>query len=116
MLTAVPQQDAGHFDEPKVVGSLLLVTHQQRSALREPAQCAFHHPPPRQIALIAGFIELLLPDAPDVAYVISLLHKLPSSWAVIVALVQAKVLGRFLRRRLQALGRYGVERSLQELI
>src|SRR5215216_7042043 len=75
MLTAVPQQDAGYLDEPQVVGGLLLIAHQDRSALREPAQRPLHHPPPRRVALLArGVVELLLADPADVRNVAALPH------------------------------------------
>src|SRR5215213_6921335 len=44
MLTTVPQQDAGHLDQPQVVGGLLLVAYQDGAALRQPAQRALHYP------------------------------------------------------------------------
>src|SRR5215207_1193413 len=90
MLTAVPQQDAGYLDEPQVVGGLLLIAHQDRSALREPAQRPLHHPPPRRVALLArGVVELLLADPADVRNVAALPHRLPGR-SVVVALVQAQ--------------------------
>ncbi len=95
MLTAVPQQDAGHLDEPQVVGGLLLVTHQDRSALRKPNQCSSHGPTPGRVPFLACLVELLLPDASDVGHVVSSFDELPRQ-PVVVSLVQAKVLGRLL--------------------
>src|SRR5512133_12877 len=114
MPTPIPQQDAGHLYQPQVVGGLLLVTHQYASAFRKPAQRPLHHPTPRRVTPPAGLVELLLSDAPDVGGVASLLHEVPGR-AVVVALVQAKVLGRLLRG-LGTLGHHGVERGLQELV
>src|SRR3954451_11207140 len=91
MLTTVPEQDAGHLYKPQVVGSLLLVAHQDGSTLPEPAQRSLHYPPSRWIPLLACLIELLLADASDVGHVASPLRELPAR-LVVVALLQAQVL------------------------
>src|SRR5215203_4498367 len=91
MLTPIPQQDAGHLDQPQVVGSLLVVTHQYGPAFRQPAQCTFHHPTPRRIAFHTRIIEFLLADLADVRDVAPLFDDLPR-WRFVVALVQAQVL------------------------
>jgi hypothetical protein len=70
VLTRVAQQDTGNLDQPQIVGGLLLLTHQNRPALRKPAQRALH-PTPRRITFLAHLIELLLADAPDVWDVIA---------------------------------------------
>ena len=97
MLTPVPQQDAGHLDQPQVVRCPLLVAHQDRPALRKPAQRALHYLPPRRVALLAGFVELLLADASDVGNVVSSFHELPRR-PVVLAFVQTQVLGRLFGR------------------
>jgi len=66
MPTPIPEQDAGHLDQPQVVGGLLLVAHQDGPAFREPAQRTLHHPTPRRVALLARIIEFLLTDLADV--------------------------------------------------
>src|SRR5215213_2508286 len=50
MLTPIPQQDAGHLDQPQVVGSLLVVAYQYGPAFRQPPQCTFHHPTPDSVS------------------------------------------------------------------
>src|SRR5215203_3084466 len=102
MLTPIPQQDAGHLDQPQVVGSLLVVTHQYGPAFRQPAQCTFHHPTPRRIAFHTRIIEFLFDDLPR--------------WRFVVALVQAQVL--ITRRLFGGSGPFdhdGIERGLQQL-
>src|SRR5215208_1352403 len=115
MLTPIPQQDAGHLDQPEVVGSLLLVAYQYGPAFRQPAQCTFHHPSPRRIAFHARIIEFLLADLADVRDVDPLFDDLPR-WRFVVALVQAQVL---ITRRLFGgsgpLDHDGIERGLQQL-
>lgn len=91
MLTPIPQQDAGHLDQPQVVSSLLVVAYQYGPAFRQPAQCTFHHPTPRRIAFHTRIIEFLLADLADVRDVAPLFDDLPR-WRFVVALVQAQVL------------------------
>src|SRR5215216_912803 len=114
MLTTVPQQDTGDLDQPQVVGGLLLVAHQNGAAFREPAQCALHHPSPRRVTLLPGAIFLLLADAPYVGGVAAGLHRLLDLRSLVVALVQAQMLGRPLRG-LGALDHHGVERGFEQL-
>src|SRR5829696_1080527 len=115
MLTTVPQQDTGDLDQPQVVGGLLLVAHQNGAAFREPAQCALHHPSPRRVTLLPGAIFLLLADAPYVGGVAAGLHRLLDLLrSLVVALVQAQMLGRPLRG-LGALDHHGVERGFEQL-
>src|SRR5215212_7449726 len=75
MLTPVPQQDTGNLDQPQIVGGLFIVTHQNRPALRKPAQRALNHPTPRRITFLAHLIELLFADAPDMWDVIAFFHE-----------------------------------------
>src|SRR5215208_226233 len=114
MLTTVPQQDTGDLDQPQIVGGLLLVAHQNGAAFREPAQCALHHPSPRRVTLLPGAIFLLLADAPYVGGVAAGLHCLLDLRSLVVALVQAQMLGRPLRG-LGALDHHGVERGFEQL-
>src|SRR5215211_152320 len=113
MLTAVPQQHAGHLDQPQIVGHLLLVAHQNSPALRKPAQRTLHHPPASRVAFDARLVELLLSNASDVGYVASLLHKLPAR-TIVVAFIQAQVL-RSLLGGSRAIDHDGIERRLQQL-
>src|SRR4051812_47223223 len=112
MVAPIPQQDAGHLDQPQVVRGLLLVAHQDGSALREPAQSSLHHPSPRRIAFLARIVFLLLADTPDVRDVAVTLEHFPSR-SLVVTLVQAQVLRRLLGG-LWALYDDGIEGGLQE--
>src|SRR5215216_585283 len=112
MLAPIPQQDAGHLDQPQVVRGLLIVAHQDGPALREPAQSSLHYPSPRRIAFLARIIFLLLADTPDVRDVAVTLEHFPSR-LLVVTLVQAQVLRRLLGG-FGALGVDGIERRLQE--
>src|SRR5215211_578810 len=106
MLTTIPKQDAGHLDQPQVVGGLLLVTNQESPALREPAQSALHYPPPRRVALLSfRLLQLFLADAPNVGHIPMLRHDF-TRHPIVVTLVQAQVLGRLLGRT-WALDHYG---------
>ncbi len=44
MNTSEPDQAAGQLEQPEVVAGLLVVTHQDGAALREPRVCALLHP------------------------------------------------------------------------
>src|SRR5215208_6119820 len=78
MLTPIPQQDAGHLDQPQVVGSLLVVAYQYGPAFRQPPQCTFHHPTPRRIAFHTRIIAFLLADLADVRDVAPSVRRSPS--------------------------------------
>ena len=95
MLTTVPQQDTGNLDQPQIVGGFFLVTHQNRPALRKPAQRALHHPTPRRITFLAHLIELLFADAPDVWDVIAFFREF-SRGSLVITFVQAQILRRAL--------------------
>src|SRR3954453_1784960 len=114
MLTTVPEQDAGHLYKPQVVGSLLLVAHQDGSTLREPAQRSLHYPPPRRIPLLALSVQFLLADPTNVGNVVLLVHHLPDRITV-VALVQTQVLGRLFGRS-GPLHYHRFERGFQQLV
>src|SRR5215210_6829632 len=114
MLTTIPQQDTGDLDESQIVGGLLLVTHQDRPALRKPAQRPLHHPSPRRVTLLARPVELLLADAPYVGSVAAGVHRFLNYLPLVVALVQAQMLRSFLRR-LGTLDDDGVERGREQL-
>src|SRR5215217_878466 len=76
MLTTVPQQDAGHLDQPQVVGGLLLVAYQDGAALRQPAQRALHYPSSSWITLLSLRVLLLFSDASDMRLVAQMLRSL----------------------------------------
>lgn len=114
MPTPIPQQDTGHLDQPQVVGGLLLVAHQDRPALRQPAQRALHHPPPRRIAFLARDIEFLLTDASDVGDVVAFLRDLPGR-VFVVAFVQAQMLIGRLFSGFPTLDDDGIEGGLEKL-
>src|SRR5215210_1212796 len=113
VLTPVPQQDTGNLDQPQIVGGSFLVTHQNRPALRKPAQRALHHPTPRRITFLAHLIELLFCDAPDVWDVVAFLREF-SGDSLVITFVQPQVL-RSALGRLWALDHHGIERGFQEL-
>ena len=113
MLAPIPQQDAGHLDQPQVVRGLLVVAYQDSPTLREPAQSSLHHPSPRRIAFDARIIELLFADASDVRNVAPLFDDL-SCRRVVVAFVQAQVLRRLLVGS-RALDHDSIECRLQKL-
>src|SRR3712207_5001789 len=110
----MPKQDASHLYQPQVVGSLLLVAHQNRPAFRQPAQRPLHYPASRRIALLSGLIELLLADLTDVRDVAPLLDDLPHR-CFVVAFVQTQMLIRRSVSGSGALDHEGIERVLQEL-
>src|SRR5918992_3468785 len=112
MLAPIPQQDAGHLNQPQVVRGLLVVAHQDGPALREPAQRTFDPPSPRRIAFLARIIFLLLADGPDVRDVAMTLEHFPSR-LLVVTLLQPQVLRRLLGG-FGALDDDGIERRLQE--
>src|SRR3954470_2466152 len=114
MLTTVPEQDAGHLYKPQVVGSLLLVAHQDGSTLREPAQRSLHYPPSRRTPLLALSVQFLLADPTNVGNVVLLVHHLPDRFTV-VALVQTQVLGRFFAS-IGPLHYHRFKRSFQQLV
>ena len=57
------------MEQTKVIGCLLVVAHQYRPALGQPAQGAFHHPPPCRVGLLARLVQFLFANTPDVRLV-----------------------------------------------
>src|SRR5260221_4397055 len=108
MQAAKPQQGAGELEQAQEVSRALVVTNEQRAALREPRQRAFDDPAPRWEALLAGRqIALLLPNTAQVRDVLVAGHRRPAGGGG-VAQVQTQMLWP-LRRRLWPLHDPGVQ-------
>ncbi len=64
MQAAEPEQGAGELEQSSKIRGVFVVADEQRAALGQPRQRAFHHPAARGNALLArSQIELLLADA-----------------------------------------------------
>src|SRR5260221_14674952 len=108
MQAAKPQQGAGELEQAQEVSRALVVTNEQRAALRKPRQRAFDDPAPRWEALLAGRqIELLLPNTAQVRDVL-VAGPRRRAGGVAVAQVQTQTLWP-LRRRLAPLPHQGVQ-------
>ena len=92
---------------------LLLRTDEKASALGEPGQCPFHYPAARRVARLAVGIKLLRTDTPDRWGVLLCRHRLMPC-GMVIALVQAEVLGLLLGRQ-GALHDKGLESGGQQL-
>ena len=93
-MTAVPDKGTCQLEQTKVIGCLLVVAHQYRPALGQPAQGSFHHPPPRWVGLLARLVQFLFANTPDVRLV-SGVGDSSVSCGVVIPLVQAQVLDAF---------------------
>ena len=93
-MTAVPDKGTCPLEQTQVVGWLLVVAHQYRPALGQPAQGAFHHPPPGRVGLLAPLVQFLLANSPDMRLV-SGVGDGPVAGGIVIPLVQAQVLGTF---------------------
>ena len=83
-------------------GRLLVVAHQYRPALGEPAQGAFHHPPSGGVGFLAPLVQLLLPNAPDMSTVL-VGGNCPVACGIVIRFVQAQVLSAWRARHYYAL-------------
>ena len=90
-MTAVPDKGTCQLEQAQVIGWLLVVAHQYRPALGQPAQGAFHHPPPRWVGLLARLVQFLFANTPDVRLV-SGVGVGSVACGVVIPLVQAQVL------------------------
>src|SRR5271157_5726698 len=89
--SSIPKQTAGELDQAQVVLPMLVVTDQDRPALRQPCQRPLHHPAPCLATPGKPLLPAVLTDRPDVADVPFLLgHLMPGG--IVVPLVQAQVL------------------------
>ncbi len=93
-MTAVPDKGTCQLEQTKVIGWLLVVAHQYRPALGQPAQGAFHHSPPRWVGLLARLVQFLLANMPDMRLV-SRVGDSSVACGVVIPLVQAQVLDAF---------------------
>ena len=89
-MTAVPDKGTCQLEQTQVIGWLLVVAHQYRPALGQPAQGAFHHPPPGRVGLPARLVQFLLANTPDLRLV-SGVGDGPVAGGIIIPLVQAQV-------------------------
>ena len=93
-MTAVPDKGTCQLEQTQVIGWLLVVAHQYRPALGQPAQGAFHHPPPRWVGLLARLVQFLFANTPDVRLA-SDVGDGSVACGVVIPLVQAQVLDTF---------------------
>ena len=93
-MTAVPDKGTCQLEQAKVIGCLLVVAHQYRPALGQPAQGAFHYPPPRWLSLLARLVQFLFANTPDMRLV-SGLGDGSVAGGIVIPLVQAQVLRAF---------------------
>src|SRR2546421_12088632 len=91
MKSSEPVQEARQLDQAQIVHWVLVVPHQDGSALRQPTQGPLHHPatwlaPPR-----SPFGRALLADRPDMGDVAVSLGGLMAR-GIVVARIQAEML------------------------
>lgn len=90
MNTAIPQQGAGELNESEMIEPVLVVADEERAALRQPGQRAFHDPTSRFVFLVSASGGLFA-DAANVRNVL-MLGDGGVAGRIVVALVQAQVL------------------------
>ena len=90
-MTTVPDEGTSQLKQSQVVGRLLVVAHQYGSALGQPAQGAFYHPPSGGEGFCAPSVPLLLPNAPDMRTVL-VGGNGPVACGIVIPFVQAQVL------------------------
>ena len=61
------------MEQAQVIGGLLVIAHQDRPALGQPAQGAFYHPPAGGEGFLTPLVQLLLPNSPD-------MRTVPEGW------------------------------------
>ena len=88
-MTAVPDKCTSQLKQTKVIGWLLVVAHQDRPALGQPAQGAFHHPPPGWVGFRTRLVQFLCTNTPDVRLV-SGVGDGTVAGGIVVPLVQAQ--------------------------
>ena len=93
-MTAVPDKGTCQLEQTKVIGCLLVVANQYRPALGQPAQGAFHHPPPYWVGLPARLVQFLFANTPNMRLA-SGLGDCSVAGGVVIPLVQTLVLGAF---------------------
>ena len=90
-MTTVPDEGTSQLKQAQVIGRLLVVAHQYGSALGQPAQGAFYHPPSGGEGFCAPSVPLLLPNAPDMRTVL-VGGNGPVACGIVVPFVQAQFL------------------------
>ena len=88
-MTAVPDKGTCQLEQTQVIGCLLVVAHQDRPALGQPAQGAFHHPPPGRAGLLARLVQFLFANSSDMRLV-SGFGDGPVAGGIVIPLVQAQ--------------------------
>src|SRR5512135_29422 len=106
----IPVQRAGQLDQTQVVGGLLVVTHQDPPALRQPGERPLHHPTTRLVTLRPVARLLLRADPPEVRG-ITRFRRCLATGGVVGPLVQAPVLLHL--RRIGSLDHDRLDRRLQ---
>ena len=107
-MTAVPDKGTCQLEQTEVIGWLLIVAHQYRPAFGQPAQGAFHHPPPGRVGLLARLVQFLFANTPDLRLV-SGVGDGSVACGVVIPLVQAQVLDAF-----RPVHPYALQRRLKE--
>jgi hypothetical protein len=91
MESAVPKQATRQLQEPQVVYPMLVVPHQQSSALAQPTQRPLHHPPAWFVPFPPVTRFLLVADPADVRLIATRL-RCRTTARVVVPFVQTQVL------------------------
>src|SRR5262249_42498086 len=107
----IPVQRAGELDQAQVVRVLLVVPHQDPTALRQPRQRSLHHPTTRLGTWLPIGGRHHLPTAVDVRDVVRFGRRFPAG-GILVAPIQRQVLWLLLRR-LGALDHDGFDRRAE---
>src|SRR5512135_850576 len=113
MKSSEPEQATRPLDQAQVVLRLLVVAHQDRTALAQPGHRPLHHPPPRLAPAGPPTRTPILPDRTDVPDVTPTFDHLMSG-RVVVAGVQAPVLLDLIR--LRPLHHDRLDRRLQDQV
>ena len=96
-LTAVPDEGTSQLKQAQVIGGLLVIAHQDRPALGQPAQGAFYHPPAGREGFLTPVVQFLLPNSPDMRTVPEGGNG-PMTGGIVIPFVQAQVLHAFRAR------------------
>src|SRR3954466_5955085 len=113
MEATIPEETAGQLDQAQVVPVLLLISHQDATALRQPGERPLHDPSPRLLPLRSVARLLLLTDPPDVCDVTPSGRRF-TTLRVVRGLVQGQVL--FHLGRIGPLDDDRLDRLPQELL
>lgn len=108
----VPEQYACELDHAEVVGLLLGVSHEKRTAAIEPGDQSLNDPPASGTSALSIRVEFLFADPTDVGNVLRL-QCCSMAGGVVVSLVEAQMLFDFIRLRPLDDNRF--DRLLQQL-